>query len=58
MGVLEIMSFICSEVKPEMTKEDVRALAEQLFPCRMGQNNHIRIRSQGEYCLEQLKKET
>ena len=58
MGVLEMMSFICSEVKPEMTNEDVRVIAEQLFPYRMGQNNHIRIRSQGEYCLEQLKRGT
>ncbi len=54
MGVVEMMSFICAQVQPGMTNEDVRVIAEQLFPYRMGQNNHIRIRSQGEYCLKNL----
>ena len=58
MGVFEMMQFICSEVRPDMAKEDVRVIAERLFPYRMGQNAHLRIRYSGEYCLEQLKKET
>ena len=54
MGMAEMMMLICLRVEPDMTKQDVKAIAEELFPYQMGQNNNMRLRAKGEYCLEQL----
>ena len=58
MGMVEMMMLICLRVEPDMTHEDIKVLAEELFPYRMGQNNNMSLRAKGEYCLEQLKKGT
>ena len=54
MGMVEMMMLICLRVEPDMTHEDIKVLAEELFLYRMGQNNNMGLRAKGEYCLEQL----
>ena len=54
MGMAGMMMLICLRVEPDMTTQDVKAIAEELFPYQMGQNNNMRLRAKGEYCLEQL----
>jgi len=40
---------ICFEA-PDLTKEEIKARAEEMFPYRMGQNNHNDIYYQGLAC--------
>lgn len=54
MGMAEMLMLICFRMEPDMTYQDVKDIAEELFPYRMGQNNNMSLRAQGEYCLEQL----
>ena len=55
MGMAEMMVLICLRMEPDMTHEDVKVVAEELFPYRMGQNNNMSLRAKGESCLEKLK---
>jgi hypothetical protein len=55
MGMAEMMVLICLKMEPHMTQQDVKAIAEELFPYQMGQNNNMSLRAKGESCLEQLK---
>ncbi len=55
MGMAEMMVLICLKMEPNMTHQDVKAIAEELFPYQMGQNNNMSLRATGESCLEQLK---
>ena len=54
MGMAEMMVLICLRVEPDMTHQDVKAIAEELFPYRMGQNNNLSLRAKGEACLKEL----
>ncbi len=54
MGMAEMMVLMCLRVEPDMTHQDIKAIAEELFPYRMGQNNNLNLRAKGESCLEQL----
>ncbi len=54
MGMAEMMVLMCLRVEPDMTHQDIKAIAEELFPYRMGQNNNLNLRAKGEACLEQL----
>ena len=54
MGMAEMMVLICLRVEPDMTHQDVKAIAEELFPYRMGQNNNLSLRAKGESCLRNL----
>ncbi len=55
IAMSEALTLICLRVEPDMTNADVKEIAEELFPYRMGQNANIRIRSQGEACLRNMK---
>ena len=48
-GMSYYMSTICYEA-PNLTESEIKDRAEELFPYRMGQNNHNNIYYYGLYC--------
>jgi len=48
-GMSYYMSTICHEA-PNLTESEIKDRAEELFPYRMGQNNHNNIYYYGLYC--------
>ena len=50
-SMTEYMTLICLEA-PELTKPEIKERAEEMFPYRMGMNNHNDIYYQGLACHE------
>jgi len=51
LGMSQYLSIICHEA-PDLTREQIKARAEELFPYRMGMNNHNDILYMGYACQE------
>ena len=50
-SMTEYMTLICLEA-PELTQPEIKERAEEMFPYRMGMNNHNDIYYQGLACHE------